>query len=108
MEWVISSYEVNKLWFGAAVHLPSLFVHKCFLCPSDGNRKHYRFKKDGTDEAGTLRVCFSAKMMRWQPVEDIQRRTKHVECARKGVCGRSQLNAAKETSKRSSSSLDEQ
>ena len=26
----------------------------------------------------------------------------------KGVCGRSQLNAAKETSKRSSSSLDEQ
>ncbi|CAB1435089.1 unnamed protein product [Pleuronectes platessa] len=39
-------------------------------------------------------------------VEDIQRRTKHVPG--KGVCGRSQLNAAKETSKRSSSSLDEQ
>ncbi|CAB1460534.1 unnamed protein product [Pleuronectes platessa] len=107
MEWVISSYEVNKLC-----------SEQPFICPAccpqmlavsvDGNRKHYRFKKDGcTDEAGYFEgvlLCKDDEVAAF--VEDIQRRTKHVPG--KGVCGRSQLNAAKETSKRSSSSLDEQ
>ncbi|XP_034432998.1 uncharacterized protein LOC117756567 [Hippoglossus hippoglossus] len=107
MEWVICSYEVNKLCSEQPFTCPA-------CCPQmlavsvDGNRKHYRFKKDGcTDEAsyfeGVL-LCKDDEVAAF--VEDIQRRTKHVPG--KGVCGRSPLNAAKETSKRSSSSLDEQ
>ncbi|XP_030280856.1 uncharacterized protein LOC115586188 isoform X2 [Sparus aurata] len=108
MEWVISSYEVDKLCseqpFACTACSPQMLAVSV-----DGNRKHYRFKKDGHSEEGGyfdgVLICKDDEVAAF--VDDLQKRAKHLPG--KGVCGRSQLNAAKETtSKRACSSLDEQ
>lgn len=46
MEWVISSYEVDKLCSEQPFTCPACSP-KMLAVSVDGNRKHYRFKKDG-------------------------------------------------------------
>ncbi|XP_062305469.1 uncharacterized protein LOC134009792 isoform X1 [Osmerus eperlanus] len=107
MEWAICRYEVDKMC-----------QEQPFVCPPctpemlavavDGNRKHYRFKKAGSqDSHGHLDgvfLCEDSKVSEF--VDHVHKATKHVPG--KGVCGGAEFAAAKEISRKSSSKLDEE
>ncbi|XP_030283423.1 uncharacterized protein LOC115587640 [Sparus aurata] len=79
MEWVISSYEVDKLCseqpFACTACSPQMLAVSV-----DGNRKHYRFKKDGHSEEGGyfegVLICKDDEVAAF--VDDLQKRAKHV------------------------------
>ncbi|XP_041835841.1 uncharacterized protein LOC121636410 [Melanotaenia boesemani] len=108
MEWVIVSDMVDRLCLEEPFTCPAC-TPQMLAVSVDGNRKLYRFRKDGHSDGkgyfeGVL-LCRDDEVAAF--VEDIQKRAKHVPG--KGVCGKSLLKAAKETSnQRNSSNLDEQ
>lgn len=85
-----------------------------FYCPAchpdivlccDGNRKHYRFKSTGNEEPSLYKGLFLAKD------EEVSAFLKSMAATRadnSGTCGVSRFRASKETSKKSSSKIDEE
>ncbi|XP_059918294.1 uncharacterized protein LOC132465616 isoform X2 [Gadus macrocephalus] len=107
LEWTYCRHEKEKLL--AVDH---------FSCPAcmediaaisvDGNRKMYRFNRTkGTDESGYFDGAFFSKDKEVAEfVEGIRNRIRP-ESGR-GVCGKSQWKAARETAKKSGSKVDEE
>ncbi|KAK7133235.1 hypothetical protein R3I94_015188 [Phoxinus phoxinus] len=106
-EWVAVTYEVEKI-----------FRDKSFDCPActpemlavsvDGNRKLYRFKSNAsTSEPGNFEGVFIQKDEEVAEfVDNIHRLTNHI--SGKGSCGSSSWRAAKESSRKNTSKLDEE
>ncbi|KAK7945085.1 hypothetical protein WMY93_000813 [Mugilogobius chulae] len=107
IEWEVSEHEMDNIC-----------QEKTFSCPAcspdmlavavDGNRKLYRFQKTSrlTEPAYFEGVFISSDQKVAENVDFIHQKTKHV--AGKGHCGSSELVAAKESSVKSSKSLDEE
>ncbi|KAF4095257.1 hypothetical protein G5714_024335 [Onychostoma macrolepis] len=105
-EWEALRYEVDKIC-----------KEEPFICPArtpdmlavsvDGNRKHYRFKNAArSEEQAIFKDVFIAKdedVTRF--VDYIHKTSKHV--SGRGVCG-GEWSAARETSQRSASKVDEE
>lgn len=105
-EWEAVRYEVDKIC-----------KEEPFICPActpdmlavsvDGNRKHYRFKNAArSEEQAIFEDIFIAKdedVTRF--VDYIHKTSKHV--SGRGVCG-GEWSAARETSQRSASKVDEE
>ncbi|KAI9541686.1 hypothetical protein NQZ68_027050 [Dissostichus eleginoides] len=74
----------------------------------DGNRKHHRFKKSGSlDETGYFEGVFLCNDEHVSAfVDDIRKKVHHAPG--KGVCGAAEFAAAKESSRKASSKLDEE
>ncbi|XP_056611878.1 uncharacterized protein LOC130428059 isoform X4 [Triplophysa dalaica] len=107
LEWSICRYEVDKIC--GAQHF------KCTACTPlmlpvavDGNRKLHRFKKAGNSkESGYFDGVFLCKDEDVSSfVDDIRKKVPHAPG--KGVCGSAEFAAAKESSRKSSSRLDEE
>ncbi|KAJ4923580.1 hypothetical protein JOQ06_021491, partial [Pogonophryne albipinna] len=104
-------------WEAVRFEVENICKEESFICPActldilavsvDGNRKHYRFKHAARlEEKATFEGVFIAKdeeVTRF--VDYIHRTTKHVPG--RGVCG-GEWSAARETSQRSSSKVDEE
>ncbi|XP_056602289.1 uncharacterized protein LOC130419507 isoform X2 [Triplophysa dalaica] len=107
LEWSICRYEVDKIC--GTQHF------KCTACTPlmlpvavDGNRKLHRFKKAGNSkESGYFDGVFLCKDEDVSLfVDDIRKKVPHAPG--KGVCGSAEFAAAKESSRKSSSRLDEE
>ncbi|XP_057182643.1 uncharacterized protein LOC130549453 isoform X3 [Triplophysa rosa] len=106
-EWVAARYEVEKMC-----------QEEFFTCPActpdmlavsvDGNRKHYRFKNTAsTEKRGLFDQLFIQSDVEVSGFVDfIHKNNNHV--SGRGLCGASHWTAAKESSKKSSSKLDEE
>ncbi|KAF3844309.1 hypothetical protein F7725_007472 [Dissostichus mawsoni] len=104
-------------WEAVRFEVENICKEESFICPVctpdmlavsvDGNRKHYRFKHAArSEEKATFEGFFIAKdeeLTRF--VDYIHRTTKHV--SGRGVCG-GEWSAARETSQRSTSKVDEE
>ncbi|XP_065140166.1 uncharacterized protein [Paramisgurnus dabryanus] len=106
-EWVAARYEVEKLcqedFFTCPACTPDMLAISV-----DGNRKHYRFKNTAsTDKRGLFGNLFLQSDVEVSDFVDyIHKNNNHV--SGRGLCGASQWSAAKESSKKSSSKLDEE
>ncbi|XP_052445555.1 uncharacterized protein LOC127987313 [Carassius gibelio] len=104
-------------WEAVRFEVDSICKEEPFICPAcspnmlavsvDGNRKHYRFKNAArSEEQAIFEGIFIAKdedVTRF--VDNIHSTTKHV--SGRGVCG-GEWSAARETSQRSASKVDEE
>ncbi|KAI9520580.1 hypothetical protein NQZ68_015119 [Dissostichus eleginoides] len=104
-------------WEAVRFEVDNIVKEERFICPAcspdmlavsvDGNRKHYRFKNSArSEEQAIFEGVFISKdedVARF--VDYIHSTTKHV--SGRGVCG-GEWSAARETSKRSTSKLDEE
>ncbi|KAG9269822.1 hypothetical protein AMEX_G16895 [Astyanax mexicanus] len=105
LEWNYCRFEIDQLCHVQHFKCPACMPNMLAVSV-DGNRKHYRFKK-GTDEKGFYDGCLLAKDEEVSSFVDyIHKTTKHV--SGKGKCGASQWAAAKESSKKSTSKIDEE
>ncbi|KAJ4923046.1 hypothetical protein JOQ06_019526 [Pogonophryne albipinna] len=106
-------------WEAVRFEVDNIVKEERFICPAcsldmlavsvDGNRKHYRFKNSARSEEQAI---FEGVFISKDPSKDVARfvdyihsTTKHV--SGRGVCG-GEWSAARETSKRSTSKLDEE
>ncbi|KAF3837678.1 hypothetical protein F7725_009446, partial [Dissostichus mawsoni] len=100
-------------WEAVRFEVENICKEESFICPActpdmlavsvDGNRKHYRFKHAArSEEKATFEGVFIAKDEEVTRFVDYIHRTKNI-----GVCG-GEWSAARETSQRSTSKVDEE
>ncbi|XP_041839624.1 uncharacterized protein LOC121638734 [Melanotaenia boesemani] len=105
-EWEAVQYEVDSICREEPFTCPACSPEMLAVCV-DGNRKHYRFRTAArSEEQPVFDDIFIAKdddVANF--VHDIQSKTKHA--SGRGICG-GEWSAARETSQRSASKLDEE
>ncbi|XDV41656.1 hypothetical protein PO909_010475, partial [Leuciscus waleckii] len=106
-EWVAVTYEVEKIFHKKSFDCPAC-TPEMLAVSVDGNRKLYRFKSNAsTSEPGNFECVFIQKDEEVAEfVDNIHRQTNHI--SGKGSCGSSSWRAAKESSRKNTSKLDEE